>query len=59
MKLRPTLWRTCRVIASKTPEDAQAYLDKFIHDIPDHQAYLDFIGQERLNAAVAARERRE
>jgi len=47
------------VVASKTPESAQAYLDKFIHDIPDHQAYLDFIGKERLDAAVADRERRE
>ena len=47
------------VTASKTSEGAQAYLDKFIHNIPDHRAYLDFIGKERLEAATADRERRE
>ncbi len=47
------------VKASKTPESAQAYLDKYIHNLPDHQAYLDLISKERLDAAVADRERRE
>ncbi len=28
------------VIASKTPEGAQAYLDKFIYGVKDHQEYL-------------------
>ncbi len=47
------------VTASKTPEGAQAYLDKYIHNLPDHQAYLDLVGKERLDEAVANRERRE
>ncbi len=47
------------VVASKTPEDAQAYLEKYIHNLPDHQAYIDLIGPARLEEAVANRERRE
>jgi len=47
------------VAASKTPEDAQAYLDKYIYNLPDHQAYIDLIGPARLEEAVANRERRE
>jgi acyl CoA:acetate/3-ketoacid CoA transferase alpha subunit len=36
------------VEASATPEGTQAYLQKYIHDLPDHQAYLELIGAERL-----------
>ena len=34
--------------ASKDPETTQAYLQKYIHDLKDHQAYLDLIGSQRL-----------
>jgi glutaconate CoA-transferase subunit A len=47
------------VEASKTDEGAQAYLKEWIHDLPDHQAYLDKVGQERLDRLVKGRERRE
>lgn len=47
------------VAASKTPEGAQSHLDKYIHDLPDHQAYIDLIGPARLEEAAANRERRE
>ena len=47
------------VEASKTAEGAQAYLQAWIHDLPDHQAYLDKVGQPRLEALVEGRERRE
>jgi acyl CoA:acetate/3-ketoacid CoA transferase alpha subunit len=36
------------VEASKDPETAQAYLQKYIYDLKDHQAYLDLIGADRL-----------
>jgi glutaconate CoA-transferase subunit A len=36
------------VQASKTPETAQTYLDKYIYGVKDHQEYLDLIGAERL-----------
>jgi acyl CoA:acetate/3-ketoacid CoA transferase alpha subunit len=36
--------------AAKTPEDAQAYLQKYIHSVKDHQEYLNLIGAERLQA---------
>ncbi|MBN1668603.1 MAG: CoA transferase subunit A [Anaerolineales bacterium] len=36
------------VEASATPEGTQAYLQKYIHDLPDHQAYLELVGAERL-----------
>lgn len=34
--------------ASKTENDTQAYLDKYIYGVADHQAYLDLIGAGRL-----------
>ena len=40
------------VEASKTPETAQAYLEKYIYDLKDHQEYLDLIGKERLQELV-------
>ena len=44
---------------SATPEGARDYLQKYIFDLQDHQAYLDLIGKERLEQAVQDRERRE
>ena len=37
------------VEASKDPDTTQEYLQKYIYDLKDHQAYLDLIGRERLN----------
>ena len=45
--------------ASQTAETAAAYMDKYIFGLPDHQAYLDLVGRERLETLVAERERRE
>ena len=36
------------VEASRTEEGTQAYLDKYVHGVADHQAYLDRVGRERL-----------
>jgi acyl CoA:acetate/3-ketoacid CoA transferase alpha subunit len=36
------------VEASRDPETTQAYLQKYIYDLKDHQEYLDLIGKERL-----------
>jgi acyl CoA:acetate/3-ketoacid CoA transferase alpha subunit len=47
------------VEASRTAEGGQAYLDKYVYNLPDHAAYLDLVGQERLARAVSDRERRE
>ncbi|MBN1661482.1 MAG: CoA transferase subunit A [Anaerolineae bacterium] len=47
------------VEAAATDEGARAYMQEWIHDLPDHQAYLDKVGQERLAALVEGRERRE
>jgi glutaconate CoA-transferase subunit A len=46
------------VEASATDEGARAYLQEWIHDLPDHGAYLAKVGDERLNRAVEGRERR-
>jgi len=43
---------------SRTAEGAQEYLDKYVHGLKDHAAYLEFIGEERLKQAVELRERR-
>jgi hypothetical protein len=37
------------VQASKSPESAQTYLDKYIHGVQNHAQYLDLVGEERLN----------
>jgi len=37
------------VKASETQEGAQAYLDKYVYSLHDHQEYLNFIGEQRLN----------
>jgi acyl CoA:acetate/3-ketoacid CoA transferase alpha subunit len=44
------------VESSRTVEGSQAYLEKYIYGINDHQAYLALIGEERL---MWARETRE
>ncbi|MCJ7701219.1 MAG: hypothetical protein MUO62_06515 [Anaerolineales bacterium] len=36
------------VQASKTVEGTQAYLEEYIYNLADHQAYLDWIGHDRL-----------
>ena len=45
--------------ASQTAEGAQAYLEKYVYGIKDHQAYLDLIGKARLAELAAKREKRE
>ncbi len=45
--------------ANETAAGGQAYLDKYVYGVADHQAYLALIGQERLNQLVEMREKRE
>jgi acyl CoA:acetate/3-ketoacid CoA transferase alpha subunit len=47
------------VEASKEAETARAFLAKHIYDVPDHQAYLDLFGQERLQALTRGAPGRE
>jgi glutaconate CoA-transferase subunit A len=47
------------VEASETDEGARAYLQEWIHELPDHEAYLAKVGRERLDQLVEGRERRE
>jgi len=47
------------VEASKNDETAHAYLHEWILDLPDHNAYLEKVGSERLEQLVAGRERRK
>jgi glutaconate CoA-transferase subunit A len=47
------------VAANKTAEGAQAYLDKYVYGVADHQAYLELFEQERLDRLVETREKRE
>ena len=44
--------------ASKTAEGAQAYLDKYVHGVKDHDEYMKLIGEERMKQCVDLRERR-
>jgi acyl CoA:acetate/3-ketoacid CoA transferase alpha subunit len=46
------------VDASATEEGAQGYLKEWVHDLPDHQAYLDKVGKARLRELAEGRERR-
>jgi acyl CoA:acetate/3-ketoacid CoA transferase alpha subunit len=46
------------VDASRTEEGTRVYLDKYIHNVADHQGYMDLIGRERLAALKAAAEGR-
>ena len=36
--------------ASKTEESTQAYLNKYIYGVKDHQEYLDLVGREHLQS---------
>jgi acyl CoA:acetate/3-ketoacid CoA transferase alpha subunit len=42
--------------SSKTAEESQAYLQKYVHGVRNHQEYLALIGDERLRQAQALRE---
>jgi hypothetical protein len=46
------------VEASQTEEGTQAFLKQYIHDLPDHRAYLELVGQERLAQLRAEEEGR-
>lgn len=46
------------VDASKTEEGTEAYLDKYVYGVADHQEYLELVGQERLEELRAAGEGR-
>jgi acyl CoA:acetate/3-ketoacid CoA transferase alpha subunit len=47
------------VEASKTSEGAQAYLDKYVYGVKDHDEYLKLIGEQRLKECIDLREKRE
>jgi hypothetical protein len=42
--------------SSKTAGVSQTYLEKYVRNVPDHQAYLELIGTERLDKAKGRRE---
>ena len=42
----------------KTAEGAQAYLDKYVYGVKNHDEYLELIGEQRLQACVELREKR-
>lgn len=44
---------------SASAEGAKEYLDKYVFDVKNHEAYLELVGKERLQQAVENRERRE
>lgn len=46
------------VEASQTVDGASGYLNRFIHSVPDHLAYLNLIGEERLAKLRGEAERR-
>jgi acyl CoA:acetate/3-ketoacid CoA transferase alpha subunit len=46
------------VTANETQEGADAYLKEWVHDLPDHRAYLDRLGEERIAALRMGREKR-
>jgi glutaconate CoA-transferase subunit A len=43
------------VDAAATEEGGKAYLQEWIHNLPDHRTYLDKVGQARLEELVAGR----
>jgi glutaconate CoA-transferase subunit A len=47
------------VESSKTIEGAQAYMEKYVYGVKDHQEYMALIGQARLKELVEEREKRE
>ena len=46
------------VEASKTAGGSQAYMDKYVYGVANHQEYLELVGRERLDHLVKTRERR-
>jgi glutaconate CoA-transferase subunit A len=44
------------VEGSKTPEGSREYLEQQVYGVPDHQAFLAWVGPERLDRAVEQRE---
>ena len=44
---------------SKTADGSQAYLDKYVYGVKNHAEYLELVGEERLQACVELREKRE
>jgi acyl CoA:acetate/3-ketoacid CoA transferase alpha subunit len=46
------------VEASKTEEGTRAYLNKYVHNLTDHQEYLELIGKQRLGQLQAEEEGR-
>ena len=46
------------VEASKTEEGTQAYLDKYVHSVANHQEYLALVGSERIARLRAEEEGR-
>lgn len=46
------------VQANETAEGAAAYLKETVYDLPDHQAYLDWLGEERMTQLRMGREKR-
>jgi acyl CoA:acetate/3-ketoacid CoA transferase alpha subunit len=46
------------VDSSKSEQGTQAYLDKYIHNLANHQEYLDLVGQERLRQLCGEEEGR-
>lgn len=46
------------VEASQTVDGASGYLNRFIHSVPDHAAYLNLIGEKRLAKLRGEAERR-
>lgn len=46
------------VQANETAEGAAAYLKETVYDLPDHQAYLQWLGEERMAQLRMGREKR-
>jgi acyl CoA:acetate/3-ketoacid CoA transferase alpha subunit len=44
--------------ANQTAEGADAYLKEWVYDLPDHGAYLEKVGEERMAALIEGREKR-
>ena len=41
---------------AKDAEKAQAYMEKWIYAVPDHEAYLDLVGRDHLESLRLGRE---
>jgi acyl CoA:acetate/3-ketoacid CoA transferase alpha subunit len=44
--------------ANQTAEGAAAYLKEWVYNVPDHGAYLEKVGEERMAALIEGREKR-